>query len=64
MHSLLNTLLEHLEGDIVSQEIAETEEECRENLADALKEMIAAYQQLGKEMPTAHFLIEPLAVEV
>jgi predicted RNase H-like HicB family nuclease len=41
-----------------------TLEECRENLADALKEMIAAYQQLGKEIPTGHFLIEPLAVEV
>ncbi len=26
--------------------------ECRENLADALREMIAAYQQLGKEIPT------------
>ncbi len=38
--------------------------ECRENLADALKEMIAAYQQLGKEIPTGRFLVEPLAVEI
>jgi len=38
--------------------------ECRESLADALKEMIAAYQQLGKEIPTGRVLVEPLAVEV
>jgi predicted RNase H-like HicB family nuclease len=38
--------------------------ECRESLADALKDMIAAYQQLGKEIPTGRFLVKPLAVEV
>ena len=30
--------------------------DCRESLADALNEMIAAYRQLGKEVPTGRFL--------
>jgi predicted RNase H-like HicB family nuclease len=34
----------------------QTVAECRENLVDALQEMIAAYRQLGKEIPTSHFL--------
>jgi predicted RNase H-like HicB family nuclease len=38
--------------------------ECRENLADALREMIAAYRQLRKEIPTGRFLVEAIAVEV
>jgi predicted RNase H-like HicB family nuclease len=42
----------------------ETVAECRKYLADALREMIAAYRQLGKEVPTGYFLLEPLAVEV
>lgn len=38
--------------------------ECRENLADALQEMIATYRQLGKDIPTGRFLVEAIAVEV
>ncbi len=38
--------------------------ECRESLADALNEMIAAYRQLGKELPIGRFLVEAIAVEV
>lgn len=38
--------------------------ECRESLADALQEMIAAYRQLGKEIPVGRFLMEAIAVEV
>jgi predicted RNase H-like HicB family nuclease len=41
-----------------------TLDECRENLADALQEMIAAYCQLKKEIPIGRFLMEPFAVEV
>jgi predicted RNase H-like HicB family nuclease len=42
----------------------QTVDECREYLSDALREMIAAYRQLGKEIPVGRFLLEPLAVEV
>jgi predicted RNase H-like HicB family nuclease len=33
--------------------------ECRKYLADALREMIAAYHQLGREIPLERFLLEP-----
>ena len=39
-------------------------EECRSMLRDALNEMVLAYQQLGKEIPTGNALIEQLPVEV
>jgi len=39
-------------------------EECRSMLRDALNEMVLAYQQLGKEIPTGNALIEQLAIEV
>ena len=38
--------------------------ECRESLTDALQEMIAAYRQLGKEIPVGRFLMEAIAMEV
>ena len=41
-----------------------TIEECREMLQDALNEMIAAYAQLGKEVPVGRALIEQLPAEV
>ena len=37
-------------------------EECRASLKDALEQMILAYAQLGKEVPTEHALFEPLTV--
>ncbi len=39
-------------------------EECRMMLRDALLEMVAAYGQLGKEMPLGNALIEQMSVEV
>ena len=39
-------------------------EECRSMLRDALNEMVLAYQQLGKEIPTGNALIEQLPTEV
>ncbi len=39
-------------------------DECREMLRDALKEMLLAYTQLGKEIPLGNALIEQLPVEV
>ena len=39
-------------------------EECRDMLRDALKEMVIAYQQLGKEIPYGNALIEQLPIEV
>ncbi|MBM4024967.1 MAG: type II toxin-antitoxin system HicB family antitoxin [Planctomycetes bacterium] len=39
-------------------------EECRALLRDALREMVLAYQQLGKEIPAGNALIEQLPVEV
>jgi len=39
-------------------------EECRAMLRDALKEMIAAYEELGKEIPLGNALIEQIPVEV
>lgn len=39
-------------------------EECRDMLKDALKEMILAYQQQGKEIPTSASLFEQIPFEV
>ena len=39
-------------------------EECRSMLRDALNEMVLAYQQLDKEIPTGNALIEQLPIEV
>ncbi len=39
-------------------------EECRAMLRDALNEMVLAYQQTGKEMPSGNALIEQLPIEV
>jgi predicted RNase H-like HicB family nuclease len=39
-------------------------EECRVMLRDALREMVLAYDQLGKEIPAGNALIEQLPVEV
>jgi predicted RNase H-like HicB family nuclease len=38
--------------------------ECRVMLRDALHEMVLAYRETGKEMPTGNALIEQLPVEV
>jgi len=40
-----------------------TLEECRELLQDALKEMVAAYRQEGREIPLGGALLEQVAVE-
>lgn len=39
-------------------------EECRSMLKDALREMILAYKQLGKEIPLGNALLEQIPVEV
>ena len=39
-------------------------DECREMLRDALNEMLAAYKQLGKEIPPGNALIEQIPIEV
>ncbi|MDY6989984.1 MAG: type II toxin-antitoxin system HicB family antitoxin [Thermodesulfobacteriota bacterium] len=39
-------------------------EECRSLLRDALNEMVLAYKELGKEIPTGNALIEQLPIEV
>ncbi len=39
-------------------------EECRTMLRDALREMISAYQEQGKEIPLGNCLIEQVLVEV
>jgi len=41
-----------------------TLEECREMLRDALHEMIAAYKQQNKDLPSGKALIEQVSVEV
>jgi len=41
-----------------------TLEDCRESLQDALREMIAAYRQQKKELPSGGALIEQLPIEV
>jgi predicted RNase H-like HicB family nuclease len=38
-------------------------DECREMLRDALREMILAYRDLGKIVPSGFDLLEPIAVE-
>lgn len=40
-----------------------TLEECREMLKDALKEMISAYRQQGREVPLGGGLLEHMLVE-
>ena len=40
-----------------------TIEECRELLRDAVKEMIIAYKQQGKEIPLGGGLLEQMLVE-
>ena len=42
----------------------ETLEICRYMLQDALKEMILAYHQQNKEIPTGNSLLEQIPVEV
>ncbi|MDD1429118.1 type II toxin-antitoxin system HicB family antitoxin [Dolichospermum sp. ST_sed9] len=42
----------------------ETLEICRTMLQDALKEMIIAYRQQNKEIPTGSSLLEQIPVEV
>jgi predicted RNase H-like HicB family nuclease len=39
-------------------------EECRAMLRDALREMILAYQELGKEIPVGNDLFEQVSVEL
>jgi predicted RNase H-like HicB family nuclease len=39
-------------------------EECRSMLRDALREMVLAYQQLGREIPSETNLFEQLSVEL
>jgi predicted RNase H-like HicB family nuclease len=39
-------------------------EECRIMLRDALKEIMLAYEQLGREIPVGNALIEQLPIEV
>lgn len=40
-----------------------TLEECRAMLRDALQEVIAAYREMGRAIPSETDLLEPLAVE-
>jgi predicted RNase H-like HicB family nuclease len=40
-----------------------TLEKCREMLKDALKEMLLAYKQQGKEIPSGGGLLEQILVE-
>ena len=39
-------------------------EDCRSMLRDALREMVLAYQELGKEIPLATDLFEQVSVEL
>jgi predicted RNase H-like HicB family nuclease len=39
-------------------------ENCRIMLRDALKEMVLAYRELGKEIPPGNALIEQIPVEI
>ena len=41
-----------------------TLEECREMLKDALREMVYAYKQQGKEIPVGGGFLEQLPVEI
>jgi predicted RNase H-like HicB family nuclease len=40
-----------------------TLEECRECLVDALREMILAYRQQNREIPSGGALLEPIPIE-
>jgi len=40
-----------------------TLEECREMLKDALREMVIAYREKGKEIPSGGALIEQVPIE-
>jgi len=42
----------------------ETIEECRDMLEDALKEMLLASIELGKEIPMGRILYEPILIEI
>jgi predicted RNase H-like HicB family nuclease len=39
-------------------------EDCRTMLRDALREMVLAYRQMGKEIPVGNALIEQVPVEL
>jgi predicted RNase H-like HicB family nuclease len=39
-------------------------EDCRTMLRDALKEMVLAYRQVGKELPLGNALIEQVPIEI
>lgn len=39
-------------------------EDCRAMLADAVREMVAAYQEQGREVPQAGGFIEQIPVEI
>jgi predicted RNase H-like HicB family nuclease len=39
-------------------------EECRSMLRDALREMVLAYQQQGKEVPAGNDLFEQVSIEL
>lgn len=39
-------------------------EECRAMMDDALREMILAYREQGKEVPLEQALLEPIPVEI
>ncbi|MFO1429690.1 MAG: type II toxin-antitoxin system HicB family antitoxin [Candidatus Competibacteraceae bacterium] len=39
-------------------------DECRIMLRDALREMVLAYRELGKEIPSSNALIEQIPVEI
>jgi len=41
-----------------------TLDECRTMLRDALNEMIGAYREMGRAVPSETDLLEPVAVEV
>jgi len=41
-----------------------TLDECRDMLKDALKEMVMAYRQQGREIPVGGGLLEQLPVEI
>ena len=47
--------------EVISE--GKTLEECREMLRDALHEMMLAYRQQGKEIPTSGGLLEQIPVE-
>ncbi len=47
--------------DVITE--GKTIEECREMLRDALKEMVLAYKQQGREMPPGGDLLEQVTVE-